>query len=203
MLRSLSCLLALVVMAEGAIPLDVSGVRPGPIRVEPRTDAVAIVWNDEQKREWTAVFSLEGKGPLVQSIAQGGRTVVTGGRPQYWVETGKRRGGFDQFFDFPPSHPDGTRKFMADFQPASARVRTKGDRVEVFFTGLKLGIFAGGIAYTFYPESRLIQQEAVASTREPARAHQHPLARPAAAQRDGWRDRADPEGDHAGQDLRL
>ena len=171
MLRCLSCLLTLVVVAEAAIPLDVSGMRPGPIRVEPRTDAVAIVWSDEQKREWTAVFSLDGTGPLVQSIGQGRRTVVTGGRPQYWVETGKRRGGFDQFFDFPPSHPDGTRKFMADFQPASARVRTKGDRVEIFFPGLKMGIFTGGIAYTFYPESRLIQQEAVASTREPDTAY--------------------------------
>ena len=37
----------------------------------------------------------------------------------------------------------------------------------MLFQGLKLGIFEGGIAYTFYPGSRLIYQEAVVSTQEP------------------------------------
>jgi hypothetical protein len=35
----------------------------------------------------------------------------------------------------------------------------------LLFEGLKLGIFEGGIAYTFYPGSRLIYQEAVVLTR--------------------------------------
>lgn len=165
-MRILLSLLATAIALDAAIPLDVIDVRPGPIRVEQRTEAVAILWPDEQGREWTAEFSLAGKGPLIKSIAQGARSVVTNASPQYWVETGKRRGGYDQFFDFPPSHPEGTRKFMLAFEPASAKVRTKGDRVEISFAGLRMGPFTGGIAYTFFPESRLIQQEAVAVTPE-------------------------------------
>ena len=43
--------------------------------------------------------------------------------------------------------------------------------MEVLFQGLKLGIFEGGIAYTFYPGMRLIYQEAVVSTQEPNAAY--------------------------------
>ena len=93
--------------------------------------------------------------------------------PQYWAVTGKRRGraGFDEFFDFPGNHPEGTRRFEGAFQPVSAKATSIGDRVEVLFQGLKLGVFEGGIAYTFYPGSRLIYQEAVVSTQEPNTAY--------------------------------
>ncbi len=37
---------------------------------------------------------------------------------------------------------------------------------EISFDGFQMGIFQGGITYTFYPGSRLIQQEAVVSTNE-------------------------------------
>ena len=87
--------------------------------------------------------------------------------------TGKRRvrAGFDEFFDFPGSHPDGTRRFEGAFRPTGAKVRSVGNRIEVLFDGLKLGIFQGGIAYTFYPGSRMIYQEAVVSTQEPMTAY--------------------------------
>ena len=39
-----------------------------------------------------------------------------------------------------------------------------GERVEIVFDGLRMGSFDGGLAYTFYPGSRLIQQEAVLTT---------------------------------------
>ena len=46
----------------------------------------------------------------------------------------------------------------------TARARTIGERVELLFDGLQMGVFDGGIAFTFYPGSRLIQQEAVLTT---------------------------------------
>ena len=170
--RILVALLFLPAALTAAIPVDTSTYRAGgPIQIESTAQAVTIRWADEQARPWSAVFSLEPAQALITRIAQGDRAVLEGGRPQYWVETGKRRGGFDQFFDFPPSHPDGTRRFMAEFAPARARVRSKGNRVEIYFEGLRLGIFNGGVAYTFYPGSRLIQQEAVASNSEPDTAY--------------------------------
>ncbi len=82
------------------------------------------------------------------------------------METGKRRRGWNEFFDFPPSHPEGTRHFHAEFRLRSAKARTLGDRVEILFDGLRLGSFDGGIAYSIYPGSGLIQQEAVMTTYE-------------------------------------
>ena len=52
--------------------------------------------------------------------------------------------------------------------PFEARKRAAvGDRVELLFDGMRMGSFEGGIAYTFYPGSRLIHQEAVMTTNDP------------------------------------
>jgi hypothetical protein len=130
-------------------------------------DAIQVSWQDERNLPWTAEFSKDPQKPLITAIKQGDKTVVQGARPFYWIESGKRRGGFDQFFDFPPSHPEGTRKFMSEFKASNPKVTTKGDRVEVSFDGLAMGHFTGRVAYTFYPGTRLVQQEAIVSTREP------------------------------------
>ena len=50
------------------------------------------------------------------------------------------------------------------FSLQQATVRTVGERVELIFDGLRMGVFEGAIVYTIYPGSRLIQQEAVATT---------------------------------------
>jgi hypothetical protein len=68
--------------------------------------------------------------------------------------------------------------------------------VEVLFQGLKLGIFEGGIAYTFYPGSRLIHQEAVVSTQEPNTAYLYDtglrVSAPASGVRPGRREVVSP-----------
>lgn len=154
-----------------SVPLDVSQVRPGPVAVEARAESVVVRWPDEASRTWQAEFSLDPTKPLVTSIAVNGKLVLERARPLYWCATGKRRGGWDAFFDFPPTHPDGTRSFAGDFRLRAAKARTIGDRVELLFDGLQMGIFAGGIAYTFFPGSRLIQQAAVVTTQEPDTAY--------------------------------
>ncbi len=154
-----------------AVPLDVSQVRPGPVAVEARAESVVVRWPDEASRTWQAEFSLDPARPLITSIGVAGKAVLERGRPLYWCSTGKRRGGWDAFFDFPPTHPDGTRSFTGDFRLRSARARTIGDRAELLFDGLEMGIFRGGIAYTFFPGSRLIQQVAVVTTQEPDSAY--------------------------------
>jgi hypothetical protein len=160
--------LAAVLAAEFAlgqgVPLDVSDLRPGPVEVTAAEDAVTVEWPDAADRDWRATFSLDPDRPLIESIAVDGAVVVSGVRPFYQVETGTRRRGWNAFFDFPPSHPDGTRHAQGVFSPTKATVRTVGERVELTFDGLRMGVFEGAVVYTIYPGSRLIQQEAVAAT---------------------------------------
>ncbi len=180
------------------VPADISGVRPGPITVSASTESVTVRWPDETSRVWSAEFSLNSERPLITAIGVGSTAVVRDAYPQYWAATGKRRGraGFDEFFDFPGNHPDGTRRFEGAFLAVSAKARSVGNRVEVLFEGLKLGIFKGGIAFTFYPGSRLIYQEAVVSTQEPDTAYLYDaglrLAAPASGVRPGRREVVSP-----------
>ena len=161
----LSALLATASLAPAvSVPVDLTGYSPGAVRVEQEDDSLVVTWPDEASTTWRAVFSLDPEKPLITSIGSDQETIVRGGRPFYRVETGKRRKGWNAFFDFPPSHPEGTRSFQGRLALRSARVRTIGDRVELFFDGLGMGIFDGGIAYTIFPGSRLIQQEAVMTT---------------------------------------
>ena len=159
--------------ADAAVTADLSEVRPGPISAAISGDTLTVRWPDEAGRTWTAEFSLDPAKPPIARIALQDRVVIAQARPEYRVSTGKRRGraGFDEFFDFPGSDPAGTHRYEGVFKATAAKVRTIGDRLEVFFDGLTTGIFRGGIAYTFYPGSRLIRQDAVASTREPMTAY--------------------------------
>jgi hypothetical protein len=148
-----------------SVPLDLTGVRPGPIAVARDEASVTVSWPDETARIWRATFSLDPSQPLVTAIGpDGGAPLVRSARPFYQGETGKRRGGWYAFFDDPAGHPDGTRHVRGAFTLRSATARTVGERVEIVFDGLRMGSFDGGLAYTFYPGSRLIQQEAVLTT---------------------------------------
>ena len=53
---------------------------------------------------------------------------------------------------------------QSTLQLRGAIARSVGERVEIVFDGFRMGSFDGGLAYTFYPGSRLIQQEAVLTT---------------------------------------
>jgi hypothetical protein len=149
------------------VPLDLSAVRPGAISVVRAEESVSINWPDETGRVWSARFALDPTQPLITSIGAGTNLIVQGARPFYQGETGKRRGGWYAFFDDPTTHPEGTRPVQSTFQLRHATARSVGDRVEIVFDGLRMGSFDGGLAYTFFPGSRLIQQEAVMTTSEP------------------------------------
>ena len=153
--------------AQGAtVPFDMREVQPGPVTVAETDDSVVVTWPDEAGQTWRATFSLDPETPLIRSIAADGRVVVANARPYYQGETGTRRRGWNAFFDYPPSHPDGTHHAQGVFTLRGASARTVGDRVELLFDGLGMGVFEGGIAYTIFPGSRLIQQEAVVTTRQ-------------------------------------
>lgn len=166
-----ACALCFSIASAAPVAFDTSGVRPGPITVTTAADTAIVKWQDAQNKTWEAVFNLEANRPLIAAIRTGGRDIVQNAVPIYSAQTGKRRGGFDEFFDFPPSHPDGTRSFQSRLRITSGKAVSLGDRVEVSFEGFDMGIFKGTMRYVFYPGSRLIQQAAVASTNEPDTAY--------------------------------
>jgi hypothetical protein len=148
------------------ISVDLTAVKPGPITVTADKDALSVKWSDASKRLWVAVFALNSKLPLITSISVNGAPVIQKAVPFYRCSTGVRTGGWDAFFDFPPGRPQGVRVFLQSFYPTAATVRTVGDRVEVSFNGMEMGIFSGTMRYVFYPGSSLIQQVAVLETSE-------------------------------------
>ncbi len=150
-----------------SVPLDLSGVGPGPMTVSRGDSSVTVTWPDEAARVWRATFSLDPAQPLVTAIGPDGEPVIRNARPFYQGETGKRRGGWYAFFDDPTSHSDGTRHVQSTLRLRAASARTIGERVELAFDGLRMGAFDGGLAFTFYPGSRLIHQEAVLTTYDP------------------------------------
>ena len=147
-----------------SVPLDVAQIKPGPISVVRGDDSITVTWPDETARVWRATFSLNPAQPLITSIGPEGQAVIRNARPFYQGETGKRRGGWNAFFDDPTTHPEGTRHVQGTFRLRGATARSVGERVEIVFDGLRMGSFDGGLAYTFYPGSRLVQQEAVLTT---------------------------------------
>ena len=161
-------LLSSALYAATPIPFTApAAASSGSITVDSTPESANVHWNDAQARPWTAQFSLDPAKPLITAISVDGKAIIQRAQPVYRASTGKRRGGFDQFFDFPPSHPDGTRSFLADFHPTGASAQFDGDRLDIAFDGLKLGIFQGSLHYIFFPGSKLIQQRAIVSTSEP------------------------------------
>ena len=152
-------------------PPDLTRVRPGPARVESAPGELRVTWPDENGRAWQVVFALDARPALIRSISVAGKEVLQNLHPVYSAETGIRRGGWDQFFDFPPSHPEGTRRFQGVFRPGTALARSVGDRLEIEFPGMTMGSFSGKLVYTIYPGSRMLRQEAVLSTTQPNTAY--------------------------------
>jgi hypothetical protein len=163
-----SCSSWLVAAPVAVIPIvaDISSVKPGPITVTTSADSLQVSWADNSKHTWQATFSLDAAKPLIASINADGKAVVLGARPVYRGATGKRKGGWDAFFDDPAADHDGTRRFQQEFHPAKAVGRSVGNRVEVSFDGMRLGIFEGTLTYVFYPGSALVQQIALLSTKD-------------------------------------
>ena len=72
-----------------------------------------------------------------------------------------------------PRKPEEIRSANAAFKTTSCSVKTDGNRVEVQFNGLSMGIFAGNLRFTSYQGSNLLRMEAIAKTDEPSVAYKY------------------------------
>jgi hypothetical protein len=166
-MKAIIAILSITACSAATVPFDIVASSGASILVDAAPDFARVRWQDGAGRPCTAQFSLDPAKPLITLVAVNGKDVITRASPIYRASTGKRRGGFDQFFDFPPSHPAGTRSFLGDFKMTAGHARFEGGRLDVSFDGLTLGIFHGSIHYFFFPGSTLIQQRAIVSTDEP------------------------------------
>ncbi len=145
---------------------DLTRVKHGPIAVVTSGTALTVSWEDGDAQHWQAVFSLDSAKPLITAITADGKLIVDRANPVFRLSAGKRKGGWDAFFDIPPADPAGTRRFTQQFHPVAVHARTVGNRVEIDFDGMTLGQFTGILRYSFYPGTSLLQQSAVLSTSE-------------------------------------
>ena len=72
-----------------------------------------------------------------------------------------------------PRQPEEIRRAKAAYNVTACRVKTDGARIEVTFTGLSLGVFAGDLRFTAYRGTNLLRQEAIAKTDEPSVAYKY------------------------------
>jgi hypothetical protein len=72
-----------------------------------------------------------------------------------------------------PRKPEEIRHATASFHADSCTVKTDGERIEVTFPGLSMGIFSGNLRFTVYRGTNLIRMEAMARTEEPSVAYKY------------------------------
>jgi len=150
------------------VPFNATAVRSGPVTLTQAPDSVTVQWNDDRGRPWRAEFSLEPTRALITTIGLVGREpVLRDAAPFYDGDFGKRRGGWDEFFDQPAAADEGIRHFGAHLRLTSARAQTAGGRLDLIFDSFEMGPFHGSMVFTFYPGSRLLQQRATVTTQEP------------------------------------
>ena len=153
------------------VPVEIDpGIGPD-IAVSSDEASITVNWKDEAGRDWAAVFRRDPSKAPIAAVRVDGRVALRDARPFYRVETGKRRKGWNAFFDYPPAHPEGTRARQGALNLQSIRVERSGNRARVVLGGFRMGVFSGDLVYTFFPGSRLIRQEAALSTNVPDTAY--------------------------------
>jgi hypothetical protein len=72
-----------------------------------------------------------------------------------------------------PRKPEEIRRATSTYQTQSCDVKTDGARLQIEFSGLNLGIFAGQLQFVVFKGTNLIRMEAVAKTEEQSVAYKY------------------------------
>jgi hypothetical protein len=172
-----------VVLLTGASKppiVDLTGYHPQPgLQAALEEGILTVRWDGEAQQECLARFRVLDGVPTVRELAvrkKSGKWVSIGRNlvPDFGVTTGLRRTGhglpesnrWDVFWDAPLNHPEEVRRATASYKAERMVVRTDGARLEVWFPGLTMGPFSGGLRFTVYRGTNLIRLEAVAKTDE-------------------------------------
>ena len=163
--------------AEG-IPVEMGGYRgDSGVTIVRVGETIRADWPIGDGAAGRVVIDLRAGRPLVEGIGivRDGAYVNLGQGldPAYVLTVGTRVGSpgrpagmspFNTFFDSPAKRPH--RSHRATVAPTRARVESRPGRATIRVDGLVAGPFAGGIEFTIYAGTGLVQVEAVVSTRE-------------------------------------
>jgi hypothetical protein len=111
------------------------------------------------KYKWDAFWDAPLRVPGGE-VAHGGATPPLGGIP------GTNQPGL-------PRKPEEVKRATAIFKAQGCDVKTDGGRIEVSFSGVDMGIFAGRLQYTVYKGTNLIRQEVIAKTDQESVAYKY------------------------------
>ena len=119
-------------------------------------DTLTVVWEGESNTRLRLRFILNDGRPTIQEFAvrKEDNTWSVLGRnlsPVFTVTTGIRRTGhdlpeenrWDVFWDAPLQHLEEVATWSATYHSTSCLVRSNGNRLEVSFPGVDMGIFSG------------------------------------------------------------
>ena len=157
---------------QSPIWVDFSGYDTSSgIQVVQQGALLQVVWPGENGRALRVRFNMADLNLLIREIGVSKAStfvpILENASPQYMSFTGKRRGGWDNFFDHPPGRRDEIRTFDSSLRGNMCQVTSDHQRVQVAINGLEVGIFHGQLIFTFYKGSNLLEQEAVVRTEEP------------------------------------
>lgn len=165
-------LLTPLLLWTAAVPVDQSLYRESAVlRATSANDRLTIDWTGENDQPLRLALNLAVPEQLIAELTVAGRPLLRNAAPAYWIYTGKRRGGWDNFFDTPSMRPHEVREFSSTLRVTLAKVETIGQRLRVTVGPLSMGIFHGDLVFTVYARSNLVHQEAVVTTDEPDTAY--------------------------------
>ena len=72
-----------------------------------------------------------------------------------------------------PRKPEEIKRAIASFHANACTVTTNGQRLEVSYPGVEMGIFSGSLQYTVYKGTNLIRQEVIAKTDQDSVAYKY------------------------------
>jgi len=173
-------------------------VAQSSVTVEQRGTQVQVTWPISSGESGTAVFSLDEKKPLIESLAiaakgQPATVVMRTLNPVTLLTVGSRDSknpqGWGAFFDNTPRRPYETH--LVTLGRRRVQTTNHGTRTTVSLAEASGGGFRGDVRFTFYRNSPLIHAETVLTTQEDWRAiiYDAGLESPAPAWESmGWND---------------
>jgi len=192
--------------AAGAASVDVSEYdsRCG-VQVKQKADVLWVTWTAGSGKPCRVAFSLKAGGRLIDSLEIGGKMLSRNVNPTYLISTGARveRPGVKYiFFDAPNKETHGpVRKFAAQIDLKSVRVKSSGKRVAISFDRMSAGPFSGSLVVCIYSGSPLLYIESAMGLEEKNVAYIYDAVLDGDFKTVAWKDTSDkfvkvtPEGD--------
>ena len=159
--------------SQHVVPLDLSAFRESAgFRLIREGNLLTVTWLGENEVPLRLRLNLDDAEKLIAELSHGGpaspkrRVILEDAAPAYWVHIGKRRGGWDNFFDTPSSRPHEVSEHFGKLTVERCSLANAGNRLMITVSRLWLGLFHGDLVLTLFHGSNLVKQEAVVSTQE-------------------------------------